>query len=81
MVKHSGADHLVEGASELADVLNRQLMKLEILEVIFPLELARVAQARLADIDGGDSGVRLAERVPRRLRRAATRDEDLLVSP
>jgi hypothetical protein len=80
MVKHSGADHLVEGVSELADVLNRQLMKLEILESILLLELARITQARLADIDGGDSGVRLAEGVPRCLRGAATSHKDLLGS-
>ena len=66
MVKHSGADHLVERASELADVLNRELVKLEILQSILLLELARVTQARVADIDGGDSGIRLAKGVPSR---------------
>ena len=81
MVKHSGADHLVEGASEFADILNRELVKFEILQLILLLELARVTQARLADIDGGDSGIRLAKGVPCGLRRAATGDEDLQVSP
>ena len=81
VVKHPGADHVIERASELGHVFNRQLVKLEILELILSLKLARVTQARVADIDGGDAGIRLAKGVPRRLRRTATRNEDLLVSP
>ena len=81
MVKHSVADHLVEGASEFTDILNRELVKFEILQLILPLELPRVTEARVADIDGGDAGIRLAKGVPCGLRRAATGDEDLQVSP
>jgi len=81
VVKHPGADHVIKRASELGHVLNRQVVKLEILEVILSLKLARVTEARLADIDGGDSSIRLAKGVPRRLRRTTTRNEDLLISP
>ena len=71
---------LVERTSELVDVLDGHLMELEIIEVVLPLEIARMAQARLADVDGGDARIGLAQRIPGRLRRAAAGHEDLLLS-
>ena len=69
----------VEGAPELLDALDRKLMEFEVLEIVLALKIARVAQAGLADVDRRDSGVGLAQRIPRRLRRAAAGDQDFLV--
>ena len=80
VMEHAGADDLVERAPKLVDALNRKLMKLEVLQTILSLEIARVAQARVADVYRGDSGIGLAKRVPGRLRCAAAGDEDFLVS-
>ena len=44
--------------------------------MVLALKIARVAKARLADVDRGDSSIRLAKRVPRGLRRAAASDQD-----
>ena len=75
--------HLVKPApSEFADLLNRDQVEVEVVQSILLLELARVTEARLADIHCGDSGIRLAkEGDPCGLGRAATGDEDFLVSP
>ncbi len=81
VVEHAGRDDAVERASELADVLDRDLMELEILQVVFPLELARMAQARLADVDARDACIGIAQRVPGRLRRSAAGHENLLLTP
>ena len=62
------------------DVLDRQLMEFEVLQVVLSLKLARVAQAGLADVDGGDARVGLAKRISGRLRRAAAGNQNLLVS-
>ena len=43
MVQHAGADDLVERRSQLADALDRQLVDLEIVELVFALERLGVA--------------------------------------
>ena len=82
MVKHSGADHLVERASELADVLNRAAGEARDSPVDTSAG-ARACNRRLVSLISmaviRASGSRRAYR--RGLRRAATGDEDLLVSP
>jgi len=55
-------------------------MQFEILQIVLALKTARVAKARVADVDRRDSSIGLAERVPRGLRRAAAGDQDFLVS-
>ena len=71
VVEHSGGHDLVERAPQLPDTLDRELMELEVAEVVLALEIARMPQARLADVDRGDSGLGLAQRMAGRLRRAA----------
>ena len=44
MVEHAGANDLIESASKPSNIFNRQLMDLEVLQVILLLQLARVAQ-------------------------------------
>ena len=80
VMQHSGADHQVEGAANLPDALDRELMQFEILQIVLALKIARVAKARVADVDRRDSSIGLAERIPRGLRRAAASDQDFLVS-
>jgi hypothetical protein len=80
-MQHSGADHQVERASNLPDALDRELMEFEVLEIILALKIARVAQARVTDVDCGDSRIGLAKRVPRGLRGAASGNQDFLSSP
>ena len=81
VMQHSCADHQVERASNLPDALDRELMEFEILEIVLALKIARVAQARVADVDRRDSRIGLAKRVPRGLRSAASGDQDFLVLP
>ena len=76
VVQHSRANHQVERAANLLDALDRELMQFEILEIVLALKIARVAKARVADVDRGDSSIRLAKRVPRGLRSAAASDKD-----
>ena len=80
-MQHSCADHQVERATNLPDALDRELMQFEILQIVLALKIARVAQARVADVDRRDSSIGLAKRVPRGLRRAAASDQDFLVCP
>ena len=54
-------------------------MEFEVLDFVPCLKLARVTEARLADVDGGDVGLRLAKRVANGLRRAASGNQDIPV--
>ena len=65
MVGHAGADDLVEHLAELADPLDREPMEIEVSQAVFPLEIARMAQAGLADVDRRHMSVGLAQRVDR----------------
>ena len=61
--------------------LNRELKEFEVFEIVLSLKISRVTQARLADVDRRDSRLRLANRIPRRLRSATAGDQDFLSSP
>ena len=74
VVQHSRTNHEVEGAANLMDALDREAMQFEILEIVLALKIARVAKARVADVDRGHSSIGLAKRVPRGLRRATASD-------
>ena len=80
MVQHASANDEVEGAPELRDALDRELMQFEIVQIVLSLKIARVAKARLADVDRRDPALGFAKRISRRLRRAAAGDEDFQVS-
>jgi hypothetical protein len=54
-------------------------MQFEILEIVFALKIARVAQARVTDVDRRYSRVGLPGGMSRGLRGAAASDQDLLV--
>ena len=67
VMKNACRDHHIEGASQFLDALDREVMKLEVLQVMPSLKLACVTEARLAYVDGGDSSIRFAKRIPRSL--------------
>src|SRR4029077_1265790 len=79
-MQHPSADNQVKAASQLLDALERQLMQFEVLKRVLLLQLARMTQTRLADIDGGHPGTGLAQRVACGLRRTATGNQNLLVT-
>ena len=80
MVQHARADDQIEAcAPSAAALLDRQLPRLEIRQVVLPLQLLRVIEAGRADVDADDAGVGLAERVLRGLPRSAAGDEDVQI--
>src|ERR1700733_869982 len=76
MMKHACANDLVERLAQLAYPFDRKLVELQISYVMLLLKISGVAQARFADVDRGDTRVRLHERMTRGLRRAAASDKD-----
>jgi hypothetical protein len=66
-MEHAGANDQIEGASELAYILDLKLMEIEVVQRVFLLQLARMTEAFLADVDGGDMRGGLAKRVARGL--------------
>jgi hypothetical protein len=56
-------------------------MEIEISQSIFLPKIARVSQARLADVDCRHTSIRFAQRMNGRLGRSAAGDEDLSICP
>src|SRR6185503_16088619 len=54
MVEHAGADDQVEGARQAADILDRETMEFEVIQIVLALKITRVTQARFAYVDRGD---------------------------
>src|SRR5690349_12345421 len=81
MVEHAGADDLVECLAELPDPLDREPMEIEISQSIFSLQIARVAQAGLADVDCGDPCIGFTQRMNGSLGCSAAGDQDLSICP
>src|SRR5262245_34920820 len=75
-MQHSGADDQIEGAPQIVNALDRQLMNFQIVQPVLSLEVAGMPQARLADVNGCDARGRFSKCVPCRLRGAAARHED-----
>ena len=79
MVQHAGADDVLEGLPEFGGALDGELAHLEVVERVLALQLLRERDALRADVDADDSSARPAQRVVRRLRRAAAGDQDAAV--
>src|SRR5215472_16365811 len=79
MMKNAGADDVIECLSQLLDVQQRKLAKYEITDLVLFLKLKCVSEAGLADIDGRDASVGLAQCIACSLRGPATGDQDLLI--
>src|SRR5215471_211575 len=71
MMKNSRAYDLVEFSSQIAYLFQSELVHLKILQVILLLQLPGALHASCADIDPGDSGLRPAQSLLRRLRCSA----------
>src|SRR5215468_12406601 len=80
-MQHAGADDLVERSAEFPDLLDRELMGIKVLQAGFALQIARMAQARLADVYCGHMRIGIAQRMDGRLRCPAPSDEDLPFCP
>src|SRR4029453_6807349 len=77
MVEHARTHNQIELALQLADMFDRQLPDLEILQVVLLLQLLRVRDARGADVDSDHAGIWPAERVFGGLPRSAPGDQDV----
>src|SRR5262245_52635302 len=80
MVKDARAHDQIERTVQHAGAFDRQWLDLEIRQAVLLLELLRVLDARHADVDADDPGVRPAERVLGSLPRAASGDQDVEVA-
>ena len=76
MVQNARADDLIESHRQVADTIDRQLMDLEIGQVVFAPEILRVPHARRAEIDSDDPGRGTASGMLRRLGCSAACHED-----
>ena len=76
MVQNARAHDLVEGQTQLADALDRQLVDLEIGQAVLAPEILRVPHARRTEVDPDHPDRRTARGVLRRLRGSAAGDED-----
>ena len=76
MMKDACANNLVERLAKLAYPFDRKPVELQISYVVLALKISGVAQTCFADVDRGDTRVRLHERMTRGLRRAAASDKD-----
>ena len=81
MVQDAGADNQVEGCLELGHALDWQLPGDEVRQVVFALERVGVLEARRADVNRRHARLWPADRVLRRLERAAPGDQDVQIFP
>ena len=81
MMQNPGADDLIEARLQLVDALDGKLVDLEIVQVVFALELLGAAHARRAEVDAGNPRRGPAHGVLGRLRRPAAGNEDGVVFP
>ena len=76
MVQDAGAHDLVERHSQLADAIDRQLVDLEIRQVVLAFQIFSVADAGRAEVNPDDPSSRTARGMLRCLGCAAAGDED-----
>ena len=81
MMEHARADDLIEFASNFPHALDRELVELEILDIVFLLQSTGEVQARLADVDTRHPRLGLAQRIGGGLGGTATRDKDIAIGP
>ena len=81
MMEYPGADDVIEASSQLVYPIDGELMDLETAQVVLSLEFLGTAYAGRAEIDTGNPSPRPSQGIPRRLRCAASRNEDGVVFP
>ena len=62
VMQDARANYQVESALNLTDPLDGESMQLDVVQLMFALEIARMVEARLADVDRNDAGVWFAKR-------------------
>jgi len=81
MMEYPGADDVIEAPLQLVYPIDGELMDLESAQVVLSLEFLSTAYARGAEIDAGNPSPRPPQGIPRRLRCAASRNEDGVLLP
>ena len=81
MMEHAGTHDLIEARLQFARPLDGKLADLEIVQVVFPLELLRTAHAGCAEVDAGHLSRRPAQGMLGRLRGPAAGNEDGVIFP
>src|ERR1700726_3158905 len=80
-MENTCAYNLIEAHSQIVYLLDGKLVDLKIFQVVFSLELLRMAQTRCAAVDASNLRFRPTQRMLGRLRCPAAGDEDGLVFP
>jgi hypothetical protein len=81
VMEHARTDDLVERPAQVADLFDGKPMEIEVSQVVFLLKVARVAEARFADVDARYARIGLAHRVGRGLRGPTTGDQNFPPCP
>src|SRR5262245_50151648 len=81
MMKNAGADDLIEAHFQVTYAFDGKLADLEIVQVVFPLELLGTAHTGCAEIDADDMSRRPTQSMLGRLRCPAAGNEDGFVFP
>src|SRR5262249_9120872 len=81
MMENPGADNLIEARFQLVYPLDRELVDLEIIQVVLSLELLGTAHTGCAEIDAGNPRRRPTQSMLGRLRCPATGNEDGWIFP
>ena len=76
MMENPGADNLIEAHFQVVYPLDGKLADLEIVQVVFPLELFGRAHAGYAEVDAGNLSRRPTQGMLCRLRCPATGNQD-----
>ena len=75
MMQYTSADNLIEACSKIAHLLQRKLVDLEVVELVFALQPPGMLYAGCAEIDAGDASRRPANGIFCGLQSSATGDE------
>jgi hypothetical protein len=81
MMENPGTDNLIKAHFQIGYALNGKLVDLEIVQVVFSLEVFRVTDTRRAKVDAGHPRRRPAQGMLGRLRRPAAGNEDGSILP
>src|SRR5271156_5871787 len=76
MMQHSGADHVFKAMPQFGGAFHRKLAHLEVIQLVFALELLGALDTGGTDIDPGDRCTRPRQRVLGGLRSAAAGDQN-----
>src|ERR1043165_8414036 len=80
MMQDAGANDQIELLVQVGGVLDRQVARFEIRQVILLLQRCRVFETRVAHVDRRDARLRMTKRKLRRLPGAAARHEYIEIS-